>query len=257
MSYADGPLGQSTGRLLFYLSPVQGVGRVAAAGKPVVLTLSEKQVPGGCANVDAMEPTCAKTKISGTMRAVEGKGAQEEAKVRACMGVVRFLPTDGRDVVRVAWGCDVLGSLGPSPDARPRMGPALRADGCGAGVLEEDEHAMREGARMRSPCSLLRPRASRDPGPTPLRPSCRNCSSLATRRCSHGRRITSLRCELSLGRPRGCMLWVQACASWGSRRCAWCGDSCAMAGMCATAVSGPCISTRAAASLVCLPPAQV
>ncbi|KAK9901686.1 hypothetical protein WJX75_008376 [Coccomyxa subellipsoidea] len=79
VSYADGPRGNSTGRLLFYLTPMDATATDLAVHPAATLTVGEIQLPGSCGVMDPEDPTCAKVSISGPMRIVP-KGDVPNAK---------------------------------------------------------------------------------------------------------------------------------------------------------------------------------
>lgn len=83
VSYADGPRGNSTGRLLFYLTTLDATAYDAQANASAMLTVSEAQLPGSCRGLDAEDPPCAKISILGELHRVP---ASEEGAAR-----VRFL----------------------------------------------------------------------------------------------------------------------------------------------------------------------
>eukprot|EP00877_Chromochloris_zofingiensis_P004915 jgi/Chrzof1/14424/Cz09g02120.t1 len=71
VSYSDGSVMNPTGRLIFYLTPMdqstQNIEKEPAAG----LTITEsQQLPHGCGQTDPEDPTCAKLSISGNMQLV-------------------------------------------------------------------------------------------------------------------------------------------------------------------------------------------
>lgn len=76
-SFADGPLDLPTGRLLFYLSPMDATAYDLERNDNASLTICEAQLPGGCEGLDAEEPTCAKLTVSGSLRRVPEEGHAE------------------------------------------------------------------------------------------------------------------------------------------------------------------------------------
>ena len=82
LSYSDGPLDElSTGRLLFYLTTMDATAQDLLHVSPnATLTLCEAQLPGGCADTDPEDPTCAKLSITGSIVVVpeEEREAAEE-----------------------------------------------------------------------------------------------------------------------------------------------------------------------------------
>ncbi|KFM27718.1 Protein CREG1 [Auxenochlorella protothecoides] len=79
VSYADGPRGNSTGRLLFYLTTLDATAYDAQANASAMLTVSEAQLPGSCRGLDAEDPPCAKISILGELHRVP---ASEEGAAR-------------------------------------------------------------------------------------------------------------------------------------------------------------------------------
>ncbi|CAL8468144.1 g7683 [Coccomyxa elongata] len=77
VSYADGPKGNSTGRLLFYLTPMDATTTDLAANSAATLTVGEIQLAGSCGVMDPEDPTCAKVSISGRMQIVPGGDVAE------------------------------------------------------------------------------------------------------------------------------------------------------------------------------------
>lgn len=77
VSYADGPRGNSTGRLLFYLTPMDATAADLAVNSAATLTVGEVQLAGSCGVLDPEDPTCAKVSISGRMRVVPGEDVAE------------------------------------------------------------------------------------------------------------------------------------------------------------------------------------
>jgi hypothetical protein len=78
-SLSDGGDGNVTGRLLFFLTPLDSVAADAAADPTAALALCEAALPGGCADIDAQDPTCAKVSITGALAPVPAGAAAEEA----------------------------------------------------------------------------------------------------------------------------------------------------------------------------------
>lgn len=76
-SYSDGPLGESTGRLMFFLTSLDATGADIQVQKNVTLSLAEVQLPGFCVGTDPEDPTCAKVSISGVMSPVPEEGLEE------------------------------------------------------------------------------------------------------------------------------------------------------------------------------------
>lgn len=77
VSYSDGPRGNSTGRLLFYLTSMDATAQDLAASPAATLTVCEAQLPGGCEGTDPEDPTCVKLALSGELRPVEKDGLEE------------------------------------------------------------------------------------------------------------------------------------------------------------------------------------
>jgi hypothetical protein len=77
LSLSDGPLGNSTGRLLFYLTPMDVTMQDLEINPVATLSLCEAQLSEGCQYVDPQEPTCAKLAISGTFEPVPAPRATE------------------------------------------------------------------------------------------------------------------------------------------------------------------------------------
>lgn len=69
-SFADGPRHLATGRLLFYLTPMDALAFDLELNSTVSVAVAEAALPGACPGIDAEEPTCAKATISGSMRRV-------------------------------------------------------------------------------------------------------------------------------------------------------------------------------------------
>ncbi len=78
-SLSDGGARNSTGRLLFYLTPLDSVAADAAADPAAALALCEAALPGGCGGADPQDPTCAKVSITGALAPVPAGAAAEEA----------------------------------------------------------------------------------------------------------------------------------------------------------------------------------
>ncbi|KAL0036600.1 hypothetical protein WJX79_002157 [Trebouxia sp. C0005] len=66
-SYSDGAIGDSTGRLLFFLTSLDATGADVEVNGNVTISLAEVQIPGSCQGTDPEDPTCAKVSISGQM----------------------------------------------------------------------------------------------------------------------------------------------------------------------------------------------
>lgn len=84
LSYSDGPVGHSTGRLLFYLTTMDATAADVAVHPNATLTICEAQLPGGCGDMDPEDPTCAKLSITGELAPVRG-GADAEDEARAML----------------------------------------------------------------------------------------------------------------------------------------------------------------------------
>ncbi|RMZ53646.1 hypothetical protein APUTEX25_003180 [Auxenochlorella protothecoides] len=88
VSYADGPRGNSTGRLLFYLTTLDATAYDAQANASAMLTVSEAQLPGSCRGLDAEDPPCAKISILGELHRVP---ASEEGAARLFIQQIQLL----------------------------------------------------------------------------------------------------------------------------------------------------------------------
>lgn len=81
MSFSDGPPWNSTGRLLFYLSPMGPAAQDLAAHPAATLTACEAQLlPGGCAQADPEDPNCAKVSLTGPVQPVRPQGEVDAAR---------------------------------------------------------------------------------------------------------------------------------------------------------------------------------
>lgn len=65
LSFADGPRCRPTGRLIFYLSPMDATMQDLEKCSNASLTVHEAQLPGACRRVDPESPLCAKLTVSG------------------------------------------------------------------------------------------------------------------------------------------------------------------------------------------------
>lgn len=63
MSFADGGEGETTGRLLFYLTTFDASAQDAAANASASLTLCELQLPGACQGKDPQARTLAHERL--------------------------------------------------------------------------------------------------------------------------------------------------------------------------------------------------
>lgn len=81
VSYSDGPLGDSTGRLLFYLTLMDATAQDLEKNPMATLTVCEAQLPGACRGVDPEDPTCAKLSITGNLAPVPEDGIEEAKKM--------------------------------------------------------------------------------------------------------------------------------------------------------------------------------
>eukprot|EP00208_Stichococcus_sp_RCC1054_P006725 CAMPEP_0206141792 /NCGR_PEP_ID=MMETSP1473-20131121/14135_1 /ASSEMBLY_ACC=CAM_ASM_001109 /TAXON_ID=1461547 /ORGANISM="Stichococcus sp, Strain RCC1054" /LENGTH=211 /DNA_ID=CAMNT_0053536487 /DNA_START=99 /DNA_END=734 /DNA_ORIENTATION=+ len=70
VSFSDGPLNRSTGRLLFYLTLLDAAAYDLQAEKVATLAVAEAQVYGSCGVTDPEDPTCAKVSITGEVAPV-------------------------------------------------------------------------------------------------------------------------------------------------------------------------------------------
>ncbi|KAF8057740.1 RNA pseudouridine synthase 2 [Scenedesmus sp. PABB004] len=83
VSVSDGARDDPSGRLFFYLTPMDETGRNVEAHPQCTLTIAEAQLlPGGCDTTDPEDPTCAKIAVLGRMARVPG-GADADAAAAA------------------------------------------------------------------------------------------------------------------------------------------------------------------------------
>lgn len=71
LSFADGPRCRPTGRLIFYLSPMDATMQDLEKCSNASLTLHEAQLPGACKGVDPESPLCAKLTVTGGAHGLE------------------------------------------------------------------------------------------------------------------------------------------------------------------------------------------
>ncbi|GBF92792.1 hypothetical protein Rsub_05411 [Raphidocelis subcapitata] len=83
VSVSDGPAGDPTGRLLFYLTPMDRTTQnLDAGGGASALVLAEaSQLPGGCGGTDPESPVCAKATALGRTRPVAEEGVEEAMRL--------------------------------------------------------------------------------------------------------------------------------------------------------------------------------
>jgi hypothetical protein len=76
VSVSDGPGDKPTGRLLFYLTPMDATAYDLEKKPNATFTLCEAQLPGGCVGVDPEDPTCAKLSITGEVLPVPSEDVE-------------------------------------------------------------------------------------------------------------------------------------------------------------------------------------
>lgn len=83
VSVSDGPAEDPTGRLLFYLTPMDRTTQhLEAGGGASALVLAEaSQLPGGCGGTDPESPVCARVTALGRTRKVAPEGADEAMRL--------------------------------------------------------------------------------------------------------------------------------------------------------------------------------
>lgn len=79
VSYSDGPMSRSTGRLLFYLTPLDASAHDLQGNNMATLSVAEAQMHGYCLGVDPEDPTCAKVALTGPVVVVPAAGQYEAA----------------------------------------------------------------------------------------------------------------------------------------------------------------------------------
>lgn len=71
VSFSDGPVDNATGRLLFYLTPMDASAYDLQENPWATLAVAEAQLPHACSGTDPEDPTCAKVSLSGRLVAVQ------------------------------------------------------------------------------------------------------------------------------------------------------------------------------------------
>lgn len=71
LSFSDGPRGNSTGRVLLYMADMDSTAVDLKANASASFTVTEAQLPGGCAGRDVEDPTCAKVVLVGSLQQVD------------------------------------------------------------------------------------------------------------------------------------------------------------------------------------------
>ncbi|KAG2428070.1 hypothetical protein HYH02_014462 [Chlamydomonas schloesseri] len=83
VSHSDGDVDLPTGRIYFYLTPMDELVQNALVRPKVSYTLTEAQLPEGCKTVDPEDPTCAKVTFLGQL--VQVVEPQEQAAAKAAL----------------------------------------------------------------------------------------------------------------------------------------------------------------------------
>lgn len=181
LSFADGPRCRPTGRLIFYLSPMDATMQDLEKCSNASLTLHEAQLPGACKGVDPESPLCAKLTVTG--------GAQLGPQLAGAPGA-HLLTGCGQGPALLALcllpGRELLAAVGCVPPARSGAAGrrALQAAGCTAMPLPGQAGANQAGGRSTWSAGVHSCRRSAA-HPAPPCPPCRRPAARASR-CAGG-----------------------------------------------------------------------
>lgn len=79
-SHSDGPKDVPSGRLYFYLTPMDSTAKDLEVDNRCAYTVTESALPGGCGETDPEDPTCAKISVVGHMQRVPTGEEMEMAR---------------------------------------------------------------------------------------------------------------------------------------------------------------------------------